>query len=93
MRNMKIQYAKSAKKVINSLDSRTKQRIKKAIEGLTEDPPKGDIKPLQGFDDGRCRLRKGGIRVIFKFTLDKSDKEPKKMLYIMDVGDRGDIYK
>ncbi|MDR2560127.1 MAG: hypothetical protein LBC86_11400 [Oscillospiraceae bacterium] len=47
---MNIEYAKSASKVISSFDSKTKQRIKKAIEGLTENPPKGDIKPLQGYD-------------------------------------------
>ena len=39
---MIIQYDKRAKKFIESQDRPTKQRIKKAIEGLTEQPPKGD---------------------------------------------------
>ncbi|MCL2698615.1 MAG: type II toxin-antitoxin system RelE/ParE family toxin [Oscillospiraceae bacterium] len=90
---MNIEYAKSASKVINSLDSKTKQRIKKAIEGLTEIPPKGDIKQLQGHGDGRCRLRKGGIRVLFKFVNAKVNEKHIKTLYIIDVGARGDIYK
>ena len=53
---MKIEYAKSAVKYIESLDKSTKQRIKTGIEGLTENPPKGDIKSLQGYSDGRKRL-------------------------------------
>lgn len=40
---MKIQYAKKAAKYIESLDNLTKKRIKAGIEGLTENPPKGDI--------------------------------------------------
>ena len=43
---MKIEYAKAAVKFINSLDKPTKIRIKSTIEGLTEEPPKGDIKAL-----------------------------------------------
>ena len=46
---LRIEYSKKAVKYINTLDRPTKQRIKKAIEGLTETPPKGDIKTLQGF--------------------------------------------
>lgn len=63
---MRIEYSKKAAKYISSLDRPTKQRIKKAIEGLTEQPPKGDIKPLQGFSDGRRRLRVGntGLYII-----------------------------
>lgn len=49
---MQIEYSKRAAKYINALDRPTKQRIKKVIEGLTEQPPKGDIKLLQGFTDG-----------------------------------------
>lgn len=41
---MEIKYSKKAAKYINALDRPTKQRIKIGIEGLTEQPPKGDIK-------------------------------------------------
>lgn len=54
---MTIEYDKRAKKFIEAQDRPTKQRIKKAIEGLTEQPPKGDIKTMQGYHDGRLRLR------------------------------------
>ena len=91
---MKIDYAKSASKAIGAFDSKFKQRIKKAIEeDLTKTPPQGDIKPLKGYDDGRLRLRKGGFRVVFKYKDVQVDGKPAKMLYIIDIGARGDIYK
>lgn len=49
---MKIEYAKRASKYIELLDKPTKQRIKAGIEGLTENPPKGDTKAMQGYSDG-----------------------------------------
>ena len=61
---MQVQYSKKAVKYINGLDRPTKQRIKVAIEGLTESPPRGDIKVLQGYSDGRKRLRVGKYRII-----------------------------
>jgi len=75
------EYSKQAAKYLEGLDRTTKQRIKKAIEEI----PKGNIKPLQGYSDGRKRLRRGKFRIIFRF--DGND------LYIMDIGARGDIYK
>ena len=84
-----IQYSKSAVKYINKLDKTIKQRMKKAIEGLTMSPPKGDIKLLQGYTDGRKRLRIGKYRIIYNYL-------PNGMmivLYIMDIDSRGDIYK
>lgn len=56
---MQVQYSKRAAKYISGLDKTTKWRIKQAIEGLTAYPPKGDIKMLQGYSDGRRRLRAG----------------------------------
>ena len=56
---MQVQYSKKAAKYISGLDRSTKHRIRRAIEGLTESPPKGDIKLLQGYSDGRKRLRVG----------------------------------
>lgn len=43
---MEIIFDKKAQKFIEAQDKSTKQRIRKAIEGLTEEPPKGDIKTL-----------------------------------------------
>ena len=86
---MRIEYSKKAVTYISSLDRPTKQRIKKAIEGLTEQPPKGDIRMLQGFSDGRKRLRVGKYRIIYNY-LPSGEVE---ILYIVNVDSRGDIYK
>ena len=86
---MRIEYKKQAVKFLESLDRPTKQRIRTAIEGLTQEPPKGDIKPLQGYKDGRKRLRVGKYRIIYKY-------EPNgeiTVLLILDIDSRGDIYK
>ena len=64
---MRIEYSKKAVKYINALDKITRHRIKVAIEGLTETPPKGDIKNLQGYSDGRKRLRVGKYRIIYNY--------------------------
>lgn len=86
---MQIEYSKKAAKYINALDRPTKQRIKAAIEGLTEQPPKGDIKMLQGYTDGRKRLRVGKYRIIYNYL----SNAKLEILYIINVDSRGDIYK
>lgn len=86
---MQIEYSKKAEKYVNALDKPTKQRIKMAIEGLTEMPPKGDIKMLQGYSDGRKRLRVGKYRIIYNYFPNGEII----ILYIFNVDSRGDIYK
>lgn len=86
---LQIEYSKTAVKFIYKMDRPTKQRIKAAIEGLTEQPPKGNIKTLQGYTDGRKRLRVGKYRIIYNF-LPNGEIE---ILYIIDIDSRGDIYK
>lgn len=86
---MRIEYSKKAAKYINALDKPTKQRIKVGIEGLIQNPPKGDIKTLQGFTDGRKRLRIGKYRIIYNYLPDGEII----ILYIMNIDSRGDIYK
>ena len=71
------------------MDKPTKKRIKAAIEGLTLVPPKGDIKQLQGYKDGRFRLRVGQYRIIYKYD----NNGTVEILLILDIGARGDIYK
>ena len=46
---MEIRYARSAAKALEGMDRPTKARIRAGILGLTEKPPKGDIKTMQGF--------------------------------------------
>ena len=54
-----------------------------------EVPPKGDIKMLQGFSDGRRRLRVGKYRIIYNYGSDGKVE----ILYIINVDSRGEIYK
>ena len=86
---MEIRYSKAAVKAINAMDKATKTRIHAGIIGLTQKPPAGDIKPMQGYSDERFRLRIGKYRIIYKYGLEMQIE----ILHIIDVGSRGDIYK
>ena len=44
---------------------------------------------MQGYNDGTMRLRVGKYRVIFRYDKDGA----LEILYIIDIGSRGDIYK
>lgn len=77
---MQIEYSKKAIKYINALDRPTKQRLKKAIEKI----PFGDIKKLQGIEEG-YRLRVGDLRVLFSMEDDN--------IYIDNIIPRGQAYK
>ena len=59
------------------------------IKGLTEKPPKGDIKIMQGYFDGRWRLRVGKYRVVYRYGTEGQ----LEILRVMEIGSRGDIYK
>ena len=86
---MKIRYTKDALKFLSKLDKKSVFRIRNAIEKLAENQFDGDIKPLEGYHDGRKRLRVGGWRVIFRFE----NEFEIEILLVLDIGNRGDIYK
>lgn len=86
---MKIVYSKSSLKFLGKLDKKSVDRIRQAIEGLTHKPPEGDIKSMKGYNDGTMRLRLGSWRIIYRISQD----EQIEILYIIDIGNRGDIYK
>lgn len=86
---MKIKYSKDAVKFLSKLDQKSVNRIRTAVEGLTLTPPQGDIKPMQGYQDNRLRLRVGGWRIIFKYGNDGVIE----VLFVLDIGNRGDVYK
>ena len=86
---MKIVYSKDSLKFLAKAAKSVVQRIRSAIEGLTLKPAIGDIKVMQGYSDGRMRLRVGKFRIIFRY-----DNEGEiEILLIIDIGSRGDIYK
>ena len=86
---MKIKYSRDALKFLSKLDKKSVERIRAAIQGLTLNPPIGDIRPMQGYNDGRKRLRVGGWRIIFKY----GEESEIEILFVIDIGNRGDIYK
>jgi mRNA interferase RelE/StbE len=86
---VEIRYSKSALKFLGKLDKHSVERIRSAIAGLTHTPPEGDIKVMQGYADGRKRLRVGGWRVIYR--IDSANQI--EVLFVLDIGNRGDIYK
>ena len=89
MNEIKIRYSKDALKFLSKLDKKSVGRIREAILGLTYDPPVGDIKTMQGYSDGRKRLRVGSWRNIYKHE----NRESVEILLVIDIGNRGDIYK
>lgn len=78
----KIIVEKSALKFIKKQAKQEQVRIYKAIEKL----PDGDTKAVQGHK-GFYRLRVGDYRIIY--TVDNGQL----IICIVDVGNRGDIYK
>ena len=81
---MEIKYHKRAVKFINSLPPKERQRIKDGINKLITSPENCDIKVLEGYVD-LYRLRIGQYRVIYT--------KNNVILFIADIGSRGDIYK
>lgn len=86
---MIIKYSKDALKFLSKLDAKSVSRIRSAIQGLTLDPPVGDIKVMQGYTDSRKRLRVGNWRIIYKYGAENEVE----ILFVIDIGNRGDIYK
>lgn len=89
MGHMVIKYSGDSLKFLSKLDKKSVDRIRSAIEDLTLNPPKGDIKVMQGYSDNRKRLRVGTWRIIYKYGVDNEIE----ILFIIDIGNRGDIYK
>ena len=84
-----IRYSRDALKFLAKLDQKSVARIRNAIAGLTQTPPVGDIKVMQGYTDDRKRLRVGSWRVIYRY----GGEQRIEILYIIDIRSRGDVYK
>jgi len=85
----RIKYSRDSLKFLSKQTKKDASRIREAIGKLRKDPPEGDIKPLQGYSDGRKRLRLGSWRVIFKNT----EEDKIEIIFIIDIDNRGDVYK
>jgi len=80
---LEILLSRQAEKFLDKLNDKQAMIILNAIQGLTEQPSKGDIRKLKGYSDEK-RLRVGTIRVVFKKTNDA--------LLVSDIDFRGNIY-
>lgn len=83
-----VELSKNVSNYFRKLDMPTKKRIKNSLYSLSEDPynPAFDSKPLAG-RAGQFRLRVGNYRIIY--TLE----DVIRVLYVMEIGPRGDVYK
>lgn len=77
-----IDIQKKAQKFIRKQSKEVQKRLLSAIYKL---PYEGDIKPLKGAS-GLMRLRIGDYRVIYSIN------NGKFIVYVIDVGNRGQIY-
>ena len=63
----RVQFSKRANKDIGRIDTTTRERVRKAVTGLVELPPRPnlDVRPLVGHAPW-LRLRIGDVRVILR---------------------------
>ncbi len=47
----------------------------------------GDIKTMEGYNDGIKRLRVGSWRIIYRYE----NEETVEIIFVIDIGNRGDI--
>ena len=86
MKNCKrIEFKKSAEKFLKSRPRKVQIRILSKIYIL---PSGNHIKKMEGYDN-RYRLRIGDIRVIYEIHTD----ETILVVLVMEIGNRGDVYK
>lgn len=81
--NYEIRFERKAMKFISKQTAEQKRRILSAISKL---PFEGDRKKLVGYDDV-YRLRVGDFRVIYTV------EHELVTVRVLDVGNRGDVYK
>jgi mRNA interferase RelE/StbE len=82
----RLEWKRSAVRILHRLDKPTRDRILEAVRGLVENGT-GDVKTLHGEGTGRYRLRVGGWRVIF----DRDDDA--HVITVVRLGPRGDVYR
>jgi mRNA interferase RelE/StbE len=87
--NYKLKLHKKAKKFLLSREFKDREKIIKKLEQLQQEPiynEKLDIAKLKGYDS-RYRLRVNNYRIIYEIY------NSLITIYILNIGNRGDIYK
>lgn len=82
--NFRLVYTKRALKDIRKLDSRSKTRIKNALEIYSLNPY-SHLERLTNYIIGNYRFRIGNYRIIFDINEDE--------IVVLRVGHRKEIYK
>jgi len=79
----RIQIDKPALKFLQKQPQAQRERLLRAIQGL---PDNGDIKPMGGHEN-LYRLRVGAFRVLYTIIGDLL------IVRVLNIGNRGDVYK
>ncbi len=80
--NFEVSIKKKAKKFLLKQNKKDQEKLLRAIYKI----PQGDIKRLAG-QDGLYRLRVGEFRILYSVAADIIT------IMILNIGNRGDIYK
>lgn len=81
---MKISASEQVQRWLVALPPDTKRRVRAALRGLQNS--RGDIKALRGELEGFCRLRIGGLRIVYS-------QLPGKILRLEYADSRDVIYE
>lgn len=84
-----LKLHKQAVRFLRGLPARTQQRVRGKLDALCADPFNTaalDIRRMAG-EDGLWRLRIGPLRAIYEIQQDRL------LLYVLTIGNRGDVYK
>jgi len=81
---LRFKLLPDAKRYLDTLDKETVKRIYEALRKITKEPPIGDVKKMQGYEN-LYRLRLGGLRIIFE--------EKDNHILVEKIAPRGQAYK
>ena len=82
----KLIYAKSIKKDLKNIDTKTKIKLKKEIEKLQYFPNLSQIKRLKSYPLADFRLKVGNYRVLFDIDNEKNE------IHILKISHRKNLY-
>ena len=84
--NYRLTLNREAVKFLAKQEKAVQERIRKSLLGLTSRPPVGDIRLMKGYDR-RFPIRVGSYRIIFEID------HAERIVYILSIDNRGDVYK
>jgi mRNA interferase RelE/StbE len=81
----RVVLLRPARRYLERLPRRERERILDALDKLQQDPTRASVKPLEGRPE--WSLRVGGRRVLLR--VDRTTR----LFVVTEIGPRGDIYK